>query len=454
MQVSARSSVHSAAFDVEAALPVPPPLPHLWSSAVEAASPELPLRRTGLCALLAATARRHPDRIALIDGADKAAWSGRPAMTLTYATAAEVVARLARGLHTWRLAPGSRVGLFLPASIEGLLAHLAVEAAGHVPCLLPITWDEDGLAAGIQAAGVAAVLSQARLGSARPAEMLCRVAAGYFGLRYLAAFGPGVPDGVLNLDELVLDRGGGPVAADTGGGLVTFAGADPARPILRPGDGLLAAVAVHLVAARVGPGERILSLAAGHDLRGLVTGLGAALVAGASLETLPVFRSADLAAALARPVRTHLVVPAFLEEGLASHLRPADCPKSVVSLVVLHRAPANLTGRRLRPGLGRGPAASPAVLDVLALDEDAVLTCVRGADDLALTLADPARLVLPPHLLDLRRAEDGRFAIRGQAARCALLQRGGERFPGIADWRMSGYRPVLFAGTAVAVEAA
>ncbi len=454
MQVSARSSVHSAAFDPEAASPVPPPLPHLWGAAVEADPPELPLRRTGLCALLAATARRHPTRIAFIDCADKAAWSGRPAMTLTYATAAEIVARLTRGLRSWRLPPGSRIGLHLPATIEGLLAHLAVEAAGHVPCLLPVTWDEEALAAGIQAAGLGAVLSLARLGSGRPAETLCRIAARYFGLRYLAAFGPDVPDGVLNLDELVLNRGGGPVIADTGGGLVTFAGADPTRPVLRPGDGLLAAVAAHLVAARVAPGERILSLAAGPDLRGLVTGLGAALVAGASLETLPVFRSADLAAALSQTVPTHLVVPAFLEDGLAAALRTERRPACLRSLAFLHRAPARLAGRLLRPGLGGGPQAAPAVLDVLALDEDAVLTCARGADDLALALADPGRLALPPQLLGLRREEDGRFAIRGQGSRCAVLQRGGTDFPGVADWRSSGYRPTLFADTAIAVEAA
>lgn len=454
MQVSAQSSVHSAAFDVEAALPVAPPLPHLWGAAAEAKPPESPLRRTGLCALLAATARRHPERIALIDGADKAAWSGRPAMTLTYATAAEIVARLTRGLRIWKLSPGSRIGLFLPATIEGLLAHLAVEAAGHVPCLLPVTWDEERLAAGIQAAGLSAVLSQARVGSTRPAEMLCRVASGYFGLRYLAAFGPDVPDGVLNLDELVLDRGGGPVVADTGGGLVTFAGSDPTRPILRPGDGLLAAVAAHLVAARVGPAERILSLSCGHDLRGLVTGLGAALVAGASLETLPVFRSADLAASLSQSGPTHLVVPAFLEEGLAAALRPGHGFAALRSLAFLHRAPAPLSGRLLRPGLGQGPQAAPMILDVLALDEDAVITCPRGGDDLALTLADPSRLALPDPLLALRREPDGRFAVRGQASRCTLLQRDGGRFPENAEWQVSAYRPTLFADTAVAVEAA
>ena len=71
------------------------------------------------------------------------AWNGRPAITWTYGAAAEIVARLANGLRSWRLAPGSRIGLALPGSSESFLAYLAVEAAGHIPCLLPLSLDED-----------------------------------------------------------------------------------------------------------------------------------------------------------------------------------------------------------------------------------------------------------------------------------------------------------------------
>lgn len=419
----------------------PSPLPHAPPEAPGAAPAEVPLRRTGLCALMAATARRHPARVALVDAADKAAWSGRPAMTWTYGAAAEIVARLAGGLRAWRLAPGSRIGLALPGSTEGLVAHLAVEAAGHVPCLLPATWDEDQFAAGIEAAGVSAVLTQARLGTESPAERLCRAAVRYFGLRYLAAFGPDVPDGVINLDEMVLDRRGGPVAAETGGGLISFVGGDPHRPVHRPGDALLAAVAVHLIAARVGPGERILSLVAPGDLRGVVTGLGAALVAGASLETLPVFDGAALGAALLRPVPTHLVAPAFLEPALAR----AALPDTLRTIGFAHRAPARFTGRSLRTAFARGRVA---VVDVVALDEDVVLSGTRGRDDLAFGLAEPERLGLPGSLLSLRRDEDGRIACRGQAAKAAPYRRGEAEPDDGSAWRPTRYRPTLFAGTA------
>ncbi|WP_246694049.1 hypothetical protein [Methylobacterium sp. WL18] len=54
---------------------------------------------------------------------------------------------------------------------------------------------------------------------------------GHFGLRYLAAFGPGVPDGVISLDAMALERGvAEPVASR---GLVTFVAGDPGRPVYR-----------------------------------------------------------------------------------------------------------------------------------------------------------------------------------------------------------------------------
>lgn len=283
----------------------------------------LPPRAQRLCTLLAATAQVHPDRLAFADPSNKSLWSDRPAIAWTYAAAAEIVGRLAEGLRAWRLAPASRIGIALPGSAESFLAYLAVEAAGHIPCLLPLAFDEEALLVAVQAAALPAVITQTRFGTLAPAERLCRVAVRYFGLRYLAAFGPDVPDGVISLDAMVLDQAKG-TFADGPGGVITFANGDPARPIHRSGDALLAAIAVYLVTARVLPGDRILSLLSQDDLRGLVTGLGAALVAGAGLETLPVFQARGFAASLDQPMPTRLVAPAALERNLAASRLPSS----------------------------------------------------------------------------------------------------------------------------------
>ena len=418
------------------------------SPRAQAAAPQ---RRVSLGSLLTTTARRHPDRIAVVDPADKPDWSDRPAITWTYAAAAEIVERLARGLRSWRLPPGSRIGLCLPGSAESALAILAVEAAGHVACLLPVSWDEERLLAAAQNVALSAVLTQARLGSAAPAQRLCNVAARYFGLRYLAAFGPDVPDGVINLDRFVLDGPAGEPAgpAPEAAGIISFVGGDPERPVYRSGESVVAAAAAHLVAMRVAPAERILSLIAPHDLRGLATGLAAALVAGASLETLPLFDGAAFAAALRRPGPTHLVAPAFLEKNLAGRDMPAD----LRSVALVHRAPARLPGRSRAVGLPQGLRLD-TVVDTIVFDETALLSGRRGtAGDLSLVIGKPERLSLPATLLALRHGPDGRLAFRGQACTVKALQRGNR--PDLPDgaWRETSYAPVLFAGLATAIEA-
>ncbi|SFK36306.1 AMP-binding protein [Methylorubrum salsuginis] len=420
--------------------------------AVASAAPSVPLRRIGLGSLLAATARHHPDRIAVIDPADKPAWSGRPAITWTYAAAAEIVERLARGLRGWRLPAGSRIGLCLPGSAESVLAILAVEAAGHVAVMLPVSWDEERLLTAAQGVGLSAVLTQARLGGAAPAERLCTVAMRYFGLRYLAAFGPDVPDGVINLDRFVLDGPAGPAPErpPAPAGLVTFAGGDPDRPVFRSGEALIAAAAAHLVAARVAPGERILSLLGPHDLRGLATGLAAAIVAGATLEVLPLFDGAAFANALRRPGPTHLVAPAFLENNLAGR----DLPPALRSATFVHRAPARLPSRSRAPG---GPQALrlETVIDTLAFDETALLSGRRGAaGDLSQVLGRPERLALPAGLMEMRHGADARITFRGQACSAAALQRGVPRSATTGEWLETPYAAILFAGLATGVDVA
>ncbi len=420
--------------------------------AAASAAPSVPLRRIGLGSLLAATARHHPDRIAVIDPVDKPTWSGRPAITWTYAAAAEIVERLARGLRGWRLPAGSRIGLCLPGSAESVLAILAVEAAGHVAVMLPVSWDEERLLTAAQGVGLSAVLTQARLGGAAPAERLCTVAMRYFGLRYLAAFGPDVPDGVINLDRFVLDGPAGPAPErpPAPAGLVTFAGGDPDRPVFRSGEALIAAAAAHLVAARVAPGERILSLLGPHDLRGLATGLAAAIVAGATLEVLPLFDGAAFANALRRPGPTHLVAPAFLEKNLAGR----DLPPALRSATFVHRAPARLPARSRAPG---GPQALrlETVIDTLAFDETALLSGRRGAaGDLSQVLGRPERLALPAGLMEMRHGADARITFRGQACSAVALQRGVPRSATTGEWRETPYAAILFAGLATGVDVA
>lgn len=410
------------------------------------AAPDASARSGGLSASLFAAARTGPQRTALRDSGDRVAWCGRPPITWTYAAAAEIVGRLARGLGAWRLPAGSRVGLWFSGGAESALAHLAVEAAGHLPCPMPALWDADQLSAGIASAGLVAVLTEGRRGARRPAEDLARAAMGHFGLRYLAAFGPGIPDGVISLDAMALERGiVEPVASL---GLVTFAAGDPARPVYRSAAALAAAIEAHLDTLPVSADERILTLLPAHDLRGLVTGLGAALAAGASLETVIPFDEAGFRAGLMRPVPTRLVVPSLIEAALAA----MPLPWTVRALNVIHRAPA-------RAIVSAAPESAGARrLDSLVFEEDLVLTR-PGGRDLAATLAHPDRAPLPRALLDLAILDpgdglEGPLVYRGLACATAALPRGGIPELDAGAWRDSGCRPILSDGVVTGVETA
>ncbi|WP_238312976.1 AMP-binding protein [Methylobacterium crusticola] len=415
----------------------------------------------GLGALLAAVADRHPSRVAFVDQAGKAAWCGRPAITWTYAAAREIIARLAEGLARLRLPPRSPVGLCMAGMAECHLTLLAIEQAGHVPCLLPVTWDEARLLQAVEAAQIQAVLTQGQLGTDRPAERLCRVAARYFPLRFVAAFGPHVPDGVIGLDQIVLDHRGDAAALGTGpaAGLVSFALGVPAagpRPapsraagappepdgppaaMHRDGDALAAAAAACLVPLRIAPGDRLLTLLPPSDLKGLATGLAAALLSGATLECHPVFDAAALSAALDQPLPTHLVAPAWMEAGLAR----TTAQGRLRTIAYVHRAPARLSGRE--PG-------RPGVVDVVAFDELALLAGRRDALDVGLVLAAPERAAAAGGLVQIRRDPDGRLAFRGPACGAGMLQRGISPVDSVDEWRPSRYRATLFAGVATAL---
>ncbi|MEH3144330.1 MAG: AMP-binding protein [Methylobacterium frigidaeris] len=434
----------------------------------EAASPAQEVRHApeprslGLGALLGAVADHHPGRIAFIDQPGKAGWCGRPAITWTYAAAREIVARLAAGLHRLGLPPGSPVGLCMAGIAEHHLTLLAIEQAGHVPCLLPVTWDEARLLDAVERAQVVAILTQGQIGSDRPAERLCRVAARYFPLRFLAAFGPHVPDGVIALDRVVLDHRGETGGTGEGTGIISFApavpepgsrrgagdagvarlpgGTEPDWPfqaLHRDGDALNAAAAACLVPARIEPGERILSLLPPSDLKGLATGLAAALLTGAAFECHPVFDAAILAAALERPEPTHLVAPAWMEAGLAR----TSAPSRLRGITYVHRAPARLAGRE--PG-------RPGVVDVVAFDETALLAGRRGAHDVGLVLAAPERAGAGG-LTQIRRDPDGRLAFAGPAAAARVLRRGIAQALPADGWHVTRFRAALFAGVATAV---
>jgi hypothetical protein len=394
--------------------------------------------------LLAATADRHPDRLAFGDQPNRERWSGRPRIAWTYANSVRIIERLAAFLAKLELPRGAPVGIWLPNGSEASVTILAVERAGYTPCLLSVAWPEDRLGEALEAANVVAVICQGRLAEQRPAEMVSRLAARYYGIRFVCAYGPQVPDGVIDLDRAILDTAADPALPAAGGlaGLVTFdtTSAKP-RPLFRPSESAVAAAVSLLVPLTIRAGDRILSLLAPDDHRALTTGLTASLVAGATLEGHGLVDTASLDATLESDMRTHVVAPGWAEKALAA----LDLPESVASVLLVHEAPARFKAR--------GDLRRP-VTDVVSFGEMALLPRARSeADHLLLSLegaeaADEGTR----DLLRVRRDEDGNIHFGGSAAEVYDFVKGAPQIPAQeALWRSSGFKVDLFAGTVIGI---
>ena len=252
------------------------------------------------------------------------------------------------------------------------MSILAIGEAGLTPCLLDVTATAGELSNAIETADVRAVITQTRLGPERLAEKLCFVAAGFFRLRFLLAFGPNVPDGVVDLDPVLLEprRSGAlpnaQVAGDeTGQGFVSFARNSAGRIAYFRAYGSLVAAAVPILrAANVRPGERILSLFPPDDLKGLATGLAVGLLGQAVLESHAVFDSEVFAAAMAGAAPTHLVAPGWMEPALAGLVATPGW----LSTILVHEPPISFEGR---------PGVPTPIIDVVCCSEFALLTARR-----------------------------------------------------------------------------
>jgi mycobactin salicyl-AMP ligase len=260
------------------------------------------------------------------------------------------------------------------------------------------------------------------------------------------AFGPDVPDGAADLDTVIADvEPGAPGVershADTQPGIVTLPrGLAECVPVFRPSMSLIAAAARILVPARIRPGDRLISLIAPDDLKGLALGPVAALLTGASLELHGVFDGAALIDSLDEGGRTHLVVPGWMERALGE----LDLPASVVTIILVHGVPVKF---RAHSALGR------RVVDVLAFDEIALIANARTPTGLfALSLDAGLGVSTLDRLLSIRLDETAALSFQGTAAMIGEMQ--GAALPDpdtLLQWHASCFKADLFAGIIIGV---
>ncbi len=147
--------------------------------------------------LLRARVAAHPDRVAVVDPANREALLGTPPQRLTWRELRDLAHHLSVVLRTRGIGPGSVVGTQLPNTVELVVAYLAAAELGAIVSPFPMPYREFELAQLTTEAGVSAFLTVARFGGREYAAE-----ARALGLPVLA-WGADPPDGVASLDTLL-----------------------------------------------------------------------------------------------------------------------------------------------------------------------------------------------------------------------------------------------------------
>lgn len=409
----------------------------------EAPRPDALFHCGGPSAQLRLNAAISPELPAFADQTDRRSWSDREPKALSFVEADAEVDRLAGFFRSLGLRDGAIVAVALPNCSEASLTITALDRAGLTPALLSVAIAGDAAAPLVESLGVAGVVTQSRIAELAPAVEWRDVAAGYFGLRFPMAFGPGAPDGVIDLDQVrgapVESGDDAPSAQADASGFITFEGRDGALlPVFRSWRSAIAAARVFLDTAGYSRGDRIVSLLAQDDFRSLTTGLVAALTSGATLVSHGLFSSHAFIASIASEERAIIVAPGWMEADLAK----LDLGANVSKVVLVHEAPVRF---KARAPLTHG------VVDALAFGERALLSRARGArGQFALSLEASGPAGDGVGLLEARRDENGRIFFRGAAAEAAPhAERDGVRDPDA--WRATPYYAEVFAGIVIGV---
>ena len=356
-----------------------------------------------LDALFRANVASRSASVALVDPLDRASFAGGAPLRLTYADADAAVERLTRKLRSFGLPTGSVVALQLPNIVESVLSLLAILRANLIAAPVPMLWRRSDLVSALAPVEPKALITLARFHDERPAEVVCEAAADLFSLSFPCAFGTGIPDGVIALDE---DEEGfpapeAPIARSSAGAvsIVSFdAAADGFFAVARNDAQWLAAGLATLLEGSIGSGDTIVSATPCNSLAGLGGAFVPWLLSGGTLELVQNARPEKSVAG-----RAHLLGPATALAELAQGRMFASC-------IAVHRG-----GRVSNRDLSALPCER--IVDLFAFGEVGAVALRRERRDKpeAIPLGPisaPAGARGAPVVVEARM-DDGRVLLRG-----------------------------------------
>ena len=302
---------------------------------------------------------------------------GRPSRALTCRDLNTDVDLTAQKLRTLGLRPGDIALLHLPNTAEAIIALLAVQKAGAVPAPIGIFEGAERVAEAARLVDAAAIITVEAFAGLNTAVQCRDAAVAAMGVRFVAAFGRAVPEGVASLSDWdqveFLSKAPFPKLPGAATALITFdETAGPLRALGRTHEQLVAEAAMAASLARVSTGSRVLATIPPASAAGVIYGVALPLLSGAVLELNALFDSCVFGAQLGDGAKTAVILP-----GAAAEAYQAHCASRAVrteSVVLIHRPqPDDLsalpTGKMRR---------DPRTVDMLCLGEAALVSSLRA----------------------------------------------------------------------------
>ncbi|WP_299470464.1 class I adenylate-forming enzyme family protein [uncultured Roseibium sp.] len=153
------------------------------------------------------TAAEHPDRLALVDAPDRAAWTGGEPRSLTYAEADREIDRLAAFYCTVGLSSDHVIGVQAPNTVDTVIAILAALRADLIVSPLPLHWRQKNVVEALNSIGAKGFIAADRIETRDVGTAARDVAADLFSLRFVFGLGKEVPDGLIELAPMLAEMG-------------------------------------------------------------------------------------------------------------------------------------------------------------------------------------------------------------------------------------------------------
>ncbi len=390
---------------------------------------------------------RHADTLALADPPNCESLTGKPPRQLTYAQADRAISALAARLRGLGLQTDAVVAIQLANTVDGVIALLGVLRAGMIAAPLPLLWREQEMEAALARVGAKAIVTCSRIGANAQAETAMRVAAELFPIRHVCGFGPGLPDGVVPLDE---DTGATPqksfqppvrigIAAAHVAAVTFDVTNDGLVPMARSQSELIAGGLAAFLEGGLAQDSTILSAIPLCSFAGIALTLVPWLLAGGTLAPHHGFDAAVFAA----QTRSHDPRAVVLPGPALTPLADAGLlDRPIKTILALWRAPEQLA-------VAVPWQRDAALVDIASFGEIGLLAARRGADEMPAPI--PHGVIAAPRgvpgaiaVAETIRSETGTLALRGPMVPAHAFPPGAVP-SGTARATLDGYRDTGFA---------